>query len=538
MFQISHEIPEMFQLFLKYFLKCFSFFSYLCYLKNVNSLKWRHSTVMKSSIKALFARYVLLNILSMVGVSCYVLADTFFISRSAGADGITVLNMSLPFYNLIYGVGQMIGIGAAIRYSIERDEARRSTYFAEALIFVALFGSIFMLTGGLNPAAAVRLMGGDLAIAQLGAPYFRWMFLFAPAFMANYTVLGFVRNDGDPGICMVATISSSLFNILFDYILVFPLGMGFAGAALATGLSPLVSIAIASRHFFKSDNHIRFTLVPDSTPDRFQQADFETVNSGTNQITQSESAKVAKQSHRTSDNNYIPPKNSGTHSIANTKRAGLPVRNLLLFCRLGLSSFITEMASAVTTTLFNFLILSITGNIGIAAYGVVANFAIVGTALFNGLAQGSQPLISQYYARDEHENLRHVWRLGITTAVMIAVLLNILVFSFTDQFVALFNSENSTALRALAYPGLRIYFLGFLFSGLNIFLASALSAENQAMPSAVISISRGFVAISICAFVLSHLFGMTGVFASYAASEAITLLTALFLLNHHIISAS
>ncbi len=473
MFQISHEIPEMFQLFLKYFLKCFSFFSYLCYLKNVNSLKWRHSTVMKSSIKALFARYVLLNILSMVGVSCYVLADTFFISRSAGADGITVLNMSLPFYNLIYGVGQMIGIGAAIRYSIERDEARRSTYFAEALIFVALFGSIFMLTGGLNPAAAVRLMGGDLAIAQLGAPYFRWMFLFAPAFMANYTVLGFVRNDGDPGICMAATISSSLFNILFDYILVFPLGMGFAGAALATGLSPLVSIAIASRHFFKTSNHI-----------------------------------------------YL-------------KRAGLPVRNLLLFCRLGLSSFITEMASAVTTTLFNFLILSITGNIGIAAYGIVANFAIVGTALFNGLAQGSQPLISQYYAKDEHESLQQVWRLGITAAITIALALNLLVFLFTDQFVALFNSEGSESLRVLAYSGLRIYFLGFFFSGLNIFFASALSAQNQAMPSAVISISRGFIAISACAFVLSHLFGMTGVFASYAASEVITLLTALILLNWH-----
>lgn len=455
---------------------------------------------MKSNIKALFARYVILNILSMIGVSCYVLADTFFISRSAGADGITVLNMSLPFYNLIYGVGQMVGIGAAIRYSIERDEVRRSTYFAEALIWVALFGGVFMLTGGINPAAAVRLMGGDPAISALGAPYFRWMFLFAPAFMANYTVLGFVRNDGDPGICMAATISSSLFNILFDYILVFPAGMGFAGAALATGLSPLVSISIASRHFFKKENHIRFTHVQNSSSDRFQQAGSKT-------------------------------ENPNTHSIPNRKRAGLSLRNLLLFCRLGLSSFITEMASAVTTTLFNFLILSITGNIGIAAYGVVANFAIVGTALFNGLAQGSQPLISQYYARDEHESLQQVWRLGITTAVTIAFVLNVLVFLFTDQFVELFNSEGSKALRALAYPGLRIYFLGFIFSGLNIFFASALSAQNQAMPSAVISISRGLVAFSVCAFILSHLFGMTGVFASYAASEAITLLTAMILLK-------
>ena len=63
--------------------------------------------------------------------------------------------------------------------------------------------------------------------------HFRHFFIF------NYTCNAFVRNDGNPSVSMAATLISSLFNIVFDYILMFPLGMGMPGAALATALSPV-----------------------------------------------------------------------------------------------------------------------------------------------------------------------------------------------------------------------------------------------------------------------------------------------------------
>ena len=59
--------------------------------------------------------YLLPNILAMVGTSCYVLADTFFISMAAGSDGITALNLVLPLYGLIYALGAMVGVGCATR---------------------------------------------------------------------------------------------------------------------------------------------------------------------------------------------------------------------------------------------------------------------------------------------------------------------------------------------------------------------------------------------------------------------------------------
>ena len=83
-------------------------------------------------MKKLFVKYVSQNILGMVGMSLYILADTFFISKAVGSNGITALNLVLPVYNLIFAIGAMIGVGSAIRYVVEKIRAihpARATFF-------------------------------------------------------------------------------------------------------------------------------------------------------------------------------------------------------------------------------------------------------------------------------------------------------------------------------------------------------------------------------------------------------------------------
>ena len=75
---------------------------------------------MKMNVKKQFMKYVSLNILGMIGLSCYILADSYFISKAQGANGLTALNLVLPLYNLIFSIGAMIGVGSAIRYSVKR----------------------------------------------------------------------------------------------------------------------------------------------------------------------------------------------------------------------------------------------------------------------------------------------------------------------------------------------------------------------------------------------------------------------------------
>ncbi|MDE5738581.1 MAG: MATE family efflux transporter, partial [Oscillospiraceae bacterium] len=62
-----------------------------------------------------FAKYVSFNILGMLGISCYILADTYFIAQWLGADGITALNLVIPAYNFINGLALMLGMGGCTK---------------------------------------------------------------------------------------------------------------------------------------------------------------------------------------------------------------------------------------------------------------------------------------------------------------------------------------------------------------------------------------------------------------------------------------
>ena len=419
-----------------------------------------------------FFRYVSQNILGLLGTSCYILADTYFISQAAGTDGVTLLNLCLPVYNFIFAIGSMVGLGAATRYAIlkAQGDERCRRYFSNAIFCACILSVPFLLVGIFLPGGLLRLMGGDAGIVALGIPYARIFLMFTPFFMCNYIVSSFVRNDGDPSLAMVATLSSSLFNVVFDYIFMFPMGLGLAGAALATAVSPIISIAICSRHFRQKENGVAFVRCMPS-------------------------GKLLGQS-----------------------------------CQLGISGFVGEMSSGVTTTVFNFLLLGLAGNVAVAAYGVAANFALVATAIFNGVAQGAQPLMSSCYGRNDRAGAKKLLLLSSCTALVLAAVLYSVVFGATDALVGVFNSENSAQMAAFAHTGMRLYFIGYFFAGFNIAASGYLSATNRPAEASITSICRGMAAIVACSLVMSRLFGINGVWAAFPMSELLTALLTLFLL--------
>ena len=419
-----------------------------------------------------YFKYVSQNIFGLLGTSCYILADTYFISQAAGTDGVTLLNLCLPIYNLIFAFGSMIGLGSATRYTILRAQGdeRAQRYFSNAIFSACIIAIPFLLVGVFCPEVLLRLMGGDADIIALGVGYTRIFLLFTPFFMCNYIVSAFVRNDGDPSLAMVATLSGSLFNVVFDYIFMFPMGLGLPGAALATAVSPVLSICICSLHFLKKGNSIRFL------------------------------------------------------------RKAPSVRMLAQSCQLGISGFVGELSSGVTTTVFNLLLLRLAGNVAVAAYGVIANFALVATAIFNGVAQGAQPLVSSCYGKNDNAGAKKLLLLGTGTALVLAGLLYAGIFGFTDPLVSIFNSENSALMTEYAHNGMRMYFIGYFFAGSNIVAAGYLGAMNRPAEASITSLSRGMVAIVICSLVLSAIFGMNGVWAAFPASEALTAVLTLALL--------
>lgn len=135
---------------------------------------------------------------------------------------------------------------------------------------------------------------------------------------------------------MAGMIIGSLSNILLDYLFIYPLNLGMVGAALATATAPLISMGILSTHFLRGNSHFRLMKTK--------------------------------------------PSLSTASSI----------------CSLGVSSLITEVSSGIVILVFNFLILDLSGNTGVAAYGVLANIALVLIAISTGIAQGIQPIVSSH----------------------------------------------------------------------------------------------------------------------------------------------
>ena len=416
-------------------------------------------------------RYLLPNILAMIGTSCYILADTFFISLSQGPNGITALNLALPLYGLIFALGSMIGIGSATRYALGTgsNTADYHLYFSNSIIWTLLVGAVFVALGVAVPDGVLRLMGADDTILQVGHNYIRIVLCFAPLFMLNFTCTAFVRNDGAPRIAMAATLLSGLFNILFDYLLMFPLGLGMTGAALATGFSPVVSMSICLLHYLSPRNTIR--LIP-----------------------------------------TLPS-----------------LRRLLSACQLGVVAFVGEMSSGVTTMVFNFILLHLAGNAAVAAYGIVANIALVGVALFNGISQGLQPLASACHGSGDTQGQSRIYRHSMFIGLCVSAVVVAVVVTFAGTLVAVFNSQHSAQLADYAIPGLRLYFLGFLFAGANIVKSGFYSATGRGRESSILALCRGVVAIVAFAFLLSHLFGITGVWLAFPAAELFTLLLGLVL---------
>lgn len=409
-------------------------------------------------------KYIMPNVLAMAGISCYILADTFFIAKAEGANGITALNLILPLYGIIYALGAMIGIGSATRFSLQRAIGVKNAdkYFSNAVIWASIVGLVFVAAGVFIPDTILRIMGADDTILNVGLPYLKTVMPFAPFFIINYTFTSFVRNDGAPNIAMAATILSGIFNIIFDYIFMFPLKMGMVGAALATGISPIVSMLICMAHFLSKKNTIKFVKKMPS------------------------------------------------------------LMRLVNSCELGVVAFVGEVSNGITTMVFNFILLDLVGNVAVAAYGVIANVAIVGMALLNGVSQGLQPLASTTHGEGNPDDEKRIYKKSLQIAFLIAVALVVVVLVFGDHVVSVFNSENSVELAYYAESGIRLYFLGFLVAAVNLIMAGFYSATGRAKEASIISISRGVVAIVVFAVLLSKLFGVVGVWLAFLVAELFT----------------
>ena len=403
--------------------------------------------------------------MGMIAISCYILADTFFVAQGLGTNGLAALNLAIPTYDFIHGTGLMLGMGGATRFSIlksQNNQKGADTIFTNTVYLGIFFSVIFMLGGLFFSGSLARLLGADQNTFEMTNTYLHVMMLFSPAFIFNDIILCFVRNDGNPRISMVATVLGSLFNVLFDYLFIFPVGMGMLGAVLATGFSPVVGLIIMSPHWLGKKRGFHFRkLVPDAD------------------------------------------------SIRTNISLGFP-------------SLLSQISAAIVMIVFNMLILGLKGNTGVAAYGIIANISLVVLSFYTGIAQGIQPLVSHSYGQKKTDGIRQFLRYAMISMVILSAVMYLILFVFADPIASAFNSEHNAKLQEIAVTGLKLYFTSLVFAGFNIILSMYFTSVEKALPAQIISLLRGLILIIPIAFLFANLWDMTGVWMSFPATELVT----------------
>lgn len=423
-----------------------------------------------------FSCYTTLSVLGTLGVSCYILADTFFVSAGLGTKGLAALNLAIPVYNFIHGTGLMLGMGGATRFSVSKSQKKQeqvNLIYMNTLYLAAAFSVLFVLVGLFFSRQLAILMGADSQVLEMTVTYLWWLFLFSPAFIFNDVLLCFVRNDGSPQLSMVAMLVGSFSNIVLDYVFIFPMQMGIFGAIFATGLSPIISMILMMPHWLKKKNTFKF---------------------GRKRIC----------------------RNVVGQDLA-----------------LGAPSLIAQISTGISIITFNILILKLEGNVGVAAYGVVANISLVILAVYTGIAQGIQPLLCSFYGKNDKNQIKQVMRYAMVTMAILSLLIYVAIFGMANPIAHVFNSENNIELQKIAVTGLKIYFLSNLFVGYNTILSVFFTSVERALPAQVLSLLRGLFLMIPMVFLLSYLWEMLGIWLAYPLTELIVAVLGVLLYRHY-----
>ncbi|MGL4742050.1 MAG: MATE family efflux transporter [Sarcina sp.] len=423
--------------------------------------------LLRESEGKLLLKYILPSVGGMLGLSLCILFDTLFIGRKLGSLGIGALNITLPIYSLMSALGLTLGVGGATVLSIyigKKKFKHINKIFTTAMVGIGILYVFFIIIRIFFMNDLVWGLGASTQTFAMVKSYLNILIIFSGAYMLLNALNVFVRNDANPKLVMLAVISTNIVNIILDYVFMYPLNMGIAGAALATSVGQFAGLIVLTAHFIKKKNTFSFDI------------------------------------------------------------KCFDIRFMKRIIRTGVPSFISGITAGIVIMIFNMVSFKLLGNLGVCAYGVVNNIALIFVAVFNGVAQGIQPLISINYGAKKDERVKIFIRKGRIIMFCIGLVFLFIGFVAPEQMINFFT-QTTPELMKLSKEGIYIYFISFVLAGINLLNIGAMQSIEQVRISTVLSVLRGFVYILICLIIFSSIMGMTGVWITIPLVEILTLIT-------------
>ena len=272
-----------------------------------------------------------------------------------------------------------------------------------------------------------------------------------------------IRLDGSPKFAMYCNIIPAVFNVFFDYYLVFPCGMGVKGAAIATSASISVGAVMVFVYFTRFSYVLKFMW-------------------------------------------------SGRGFFVNTWRQ---------IC-IGSSAFVTEAAMSVMMLTGNYMFMKYYGETGVAAFSIACYLFPLMFMMSNAVAQSAQPIISYNYGAHARDRVMAAFRLSVRVAALCGLSVFLAISLFADGVVALFIDPSCSA-GQLAVYGLPIYASCAVLFAVNIAFIGYYQSIEKSFRAMLFTLMRGVVVLVPMFYVLPVFFPEWGIWAAIPLSEAVTL---------------
>lgn len=423
-----------------------------------------------------FLSYAIPSALAMFISSLYTVIDGIFVGQGVGDLALAAVNVVIPLTIMLFGMATMFAVGGGALISKNfgsKDVETANLMFHQVFKFLLIISFIISITCVIFAGPIVKGLGATPDLYDLAKTYLRFYSLFCIPNIIGIALNSFIRNDGNPKLAMIATLSGAITNIVLDYLFIFPLQLGLFGAAMATGLGQVVTVSIILIHFIRRQGRLRF---------------------------------------------------------GNVK---LNFNIIKEFSSIGFPSFFAEAAFSIIIYLTNIALVKTVGEIGITTYSIINYLTTPIYLLLLGLAFGAQPLISYHFGAKEQEPMMKYYRLTNKTNYLINFLFIAICFFFGRPIISIFTQDPTII--DMAYVGLNIVNAAFIIIGLNLNTTIYYQAIETPKYSNFLCACRSVIFLPIVLFILTNLFGLHGIWAALMVSELLTLLAFLIFTNiHHI----
>lgn len=416
--------------------------------------------------------------LSMLIQSLYNIVDSIYVSQ-LGTDALTAVSLAYPLQNAILSVAVGIGVGisSAISIHLGAENQEKADRAATIGIGLTVFHCVLFIIGGLVITRPfLSLFTDNPAVLDDSCAYTYIVLCLSFGSLLQIAFEKIFQSIGQMKITMCLLIAGCVINIILDPILIFGLlgfpALGVAGAAIATVIGQISAFLLYIVVYLRKPCAIQIRR------------------------------------------KYLRFDRSIIRQIYSV----------------GIPSSIMMLLPSVLISILN-SILAAFSEVYVAVLGVYFKLQTFIYMPANGIVQGMRPVIGYNYGAGETRRVRSAIRYSLACAAVLMLLGTLLSLLIPEQIFALFDADSE--LMKAGVTALRIISLGFLVSSVGVIYSGTFEAIGNGRNSLIISLLRQFVITIPLSFLLSKVWGPSGVWLPFPAGELCASITGILLLNHY-----